>query len=163
MFCINNRGVFERFLWIKASVTLVVQVLQNGCDTVIYSGFRASDTNKLPSGKDCHFNICVCLRWKMKNPEWKQKGLLFFFLSLITFARHFQGHVPYSSFYALWSGPLTLDEMAALHQSPAQPRRGESDATNNIITALVHISLIWQQPSLTRSHAPLLGFIIIIM
>ena len=36
-----------------------------------------------------------------------------------------------------------------LYQSPAQPRTGENDAANNIITALVHISLIWQKPSLT--------------
>lgn len=54
-----------------------------------------------------------------------------------------------------------------LHQSPNQPRTGANDATNNIITALVHISLIWQKPSLnrvppTKPDAPLLGFIVVI-
>lgn len=40
-----------------------------------------------------------------------------------------------------------------LYQSPAQPRTRENDAANNIITALVHISLIWQKPSLSSvSH-----------
>lgn len=40
-----------------------------------------------------------------------------------------------------------------LYQSPAQPRPRENDAANNIITALVHISLIWQKPSLSSvSH-----------
>lgn len=37
---------------------------------------------------------------------------------------------------------LTLDKMATpLYQSPVQPLTGENDAANNIITALVHISL----------------------
>lgn len=36
-----------------------------------------------------------------------------------------------------------------VHQSPAQPRTRENDAANNIITALVHISLIWQKSSLS--------------
>lgn len=40
-----------------------------------------------------------------------------------------------------------------VYQSPAQPRTRENDAANNIITALVHISLIWQKPSLSSvSH-----------
>lgn len=36
-----------------------------------------------------------------------------------------------------------------IYQSPAQPKTRENDAANNIITALVHISLIWQKPSLS--------------
>lgn len=36
-----------------------------------------------------------------------------------------------------------------VYQSPAQPRTRENDAANNIITALVHISLIWQKSSLS--------------
>lgn len=36
-----------------------------------------------------------------------------------------------------------------VYQSPAQPRTRENDAANNIITALVHISLIWQKPSVS--------------
>lgn len=40
-----------------------------------------------------------------------------------------------------WNGP-------GVYQSAAQPRTRENDAANNIITALVHISLIWQKSSL---------------
>lgn len=36
-----------------------------------------------------------------------------------------------------------------VYQSPAQPRTRENDAANNIITAVVHISLIWQKSSLS--------------
>lgn len=152
------------------------------------SGFRAPDRNNSPSGKNCFISALLCPSWKMKNAllmyGMKTKGtwlkdleetdvsailvvwmvLFFFFLSLIFLWGTFKDACCPA---ALRSGPLTLDKMDPLYQSPAQPRRGES-ATNNIITAIVHISLIWQQPSLTnipltRSHTPLLGFIIIIM
>lgn len=162
--------------------------IQYSWETVISSVFRLQSLTEITHRQERTVSFqhwCVrAEKWKMLSwcMEWKQKALdsrtwwkpmfqrfslfgwwCFFFLSLIFLWGTFKDACCPA---ALRSGPLTLDKMDPLYQSPAQPRRGESDATNNIITALVHISLIWQQPSLTsipltRSHTPLLGFIII--
>lgn len=67
---------------------------------------------------------------------------------------NFQGHVLHAASLCLTLSVLDLGQNDRhLYQSPAQPRTRENDIANNIITALVHISLIWQKPSLSSvSH-----------
>lgn len=139
VYCSCKGGVFERFLWIKAFVTLLM--VWCSCLSIwrIYStavkplfhlslGFRAPDRNNSLSGKNCFISAFVCLSWKMKNPLlmygmktwWKPMCQPFSLFGWCCFfvpnflVRHFQGPVPYSSFYALRSVPLTLDKMAVL-------------------------------------------------
>lgn len=106
-------------------------------------------SNNSQSGKNCFISAFVCPSWKMKDPflmyGMKTKGtwlkdlveinvsaiLLVRMLLCCVFVpnflvRHFQGRVPYSSFYALRSGPMTLDEMDALSINHQLSQEGEN-------------------------------------
>lgn len=183
-------GVF----WNGAFVTLPMVTLllldQGDAPASAYRGYTAGkplfhpsapDRNISPSGKNRFISPLLCPSWKMKNRLLtcgiKRKGTWLKDLlknRCVSISRCLDGfgfscEALFKDTRQMCAGSILSCDLGRsgrpLYQSQVQPRTGGNDATNNIITALVHISLIWQKPSLnsvplTWSDAPLLALLL---